>query len=301
MLQPARKSGTLTRAVEHSMERMTPVAEAGEKVARRIHEAVLEGGEPTRRIADTLHGTWLGHPLHPLLTDVTIGAWLMGAVFDAIGEIGDDDEARAAADRLTLIGTLSAGPTAASGLVDYSAAPKPALTPGLLHALLNYAGVGLFTMSLYDRYRGRRGRGLVWSSLALGLTSASAWLGGHLVYRHRVGVDHAERFDGPAEWTPVLAEADLPQHTPKCVPLDGKKVLLYRDGTRLHAIGAVCSHAAGPLEDGEFDGHRVRCPWHDSVFDLRDGSIVHGPATQPQPAFETRVSQGTIEIRLRAD
>ncbi len=298
MSDGALKSGTLTRALEDAMGQMTPVTKLGETVSGRVHDAVLAGGEPTRRVADTLHGTWLGHPLHPVLTDVTIGAWMMGAAFDVMGEVTDDDGIRTAADRLTLIGTLSAGPTAITGLVDYSAAPKPSITSGTLHAGLNYLGVGLYALSLWDRHKGRRSRGLLWSSLALGLASASAWLGGHLVYRHRVGVDHSDRFDGPEEWTPVLDDAELLPGTPRCVSVDGKSVLLYRDGPEIYAVAAVCSHAGAPLEEGEIDGHHVRCPWHDSVFDLRDGSIEHGPATQPQPGFEARVRDGSIEIRL---
>jgi nitrite reductase/ring-hydroxylating ferredoxin subunit/uncharacterized membrane protein len=299
MTEVALKSGTLTRAVESSMERMTPVKALGETVSQRVHDAVMEGGEPTRRVADTLHGTWLGHPLHPVLTDVTIGAWVLGAAFDAIGETTGDDLSRLIADRLLLIGTVSAAPTAVTGLIDYSTTPKPAITAGTLHALLNYVGVGLYAVSLWDRRRGRRGRGVLLSSLALGVTSASAWLGGHLVYRHKVGVDHAERFDGPEEWTAILDEAELEPNRPRCVEYEGKKILLHRDGGRLYAIGAVCSHAAGPLHEGEIDGHLVQCPWHDTVFDLRDGSIAHGPATQPQNAFDVRVRDARIEIRLQ--
>jgi len=299
MSKVALQSGTLTRTVEESLDRMTPITKFGEMASQSIHSAVMEGGEETRKVADALHGTWLGHPLHPMLTDVTIGAWVMGAVFDAIGGVTDDDFSRVAADRLTAIGTASAIPTALTGAIDYSTAQKPAITSITVHAALNYVGVGMYLMSLRERNRGRRGKGVMWSSLALGLTSASAWLGGHIVYRHRVGVDHAERFDGPANWTPVLAESELAQRTPKCVKHDGKSVLLYRDGDEIYGIGAVCSHAAGPLEEGEIDGHFVQCPWHDSVFDLRDGSIKHGPATQPQHAFDVRVRDGQVEIRLR--
>jgi nitrite reductase/ring-hydroxylating ferredoxin subunit/uncharacterized membrane protein len=299
MSEVALKSGTLTRAVEESMEKLTPVTALGEMVSRRVHDAVMAGGEPTRRIADTLHGTWLGHPLHPVLTDITIGAWVLGATFDLLGEATDDDLSRRMADRLTLIGTVSAAPTAVTGLIDYSTAPKPSITPGTLHALLNYVGVGMYAMSLWDRSRGRRGRGVLWSSLALGVASASAWLGGHLVYRHRVGVDHSERFDGPEQWTPLLEAAELETNRPRCVEHENKKILLFRDGDRIYAIGAVCSHAAGPLHEGQFDGHYVQCPWHDTVFDLRDGSIKHGPATQPQNAFDARIRDGQVEIRLK--
>jgi nitrite reductase/ring-hydroxylating ferredoxin subunit len=82
------------------------------------------------------------------------------------------------------------------------------------------------------------------------------------------------------------------------VEVEGKHVLLCRENGEVFAIGAVCSHAGGPLDQGKIRDGCVQCPWHDSVFDLRDGSIVHGPATQPQASFETRVRSGRIEIRL---
>jgi nitrite reductase/ring-hydroxylating ferredoxin subunit len=96
----------------------------------------------------------------------------------------------------------------------------------------------------------------------------------------------------------VLHEADLPEGSSKRVEVERKHVLIARDNDQVYAIGAVCSHAGGPLDQGKIRDGCVQCPWHDSVFALRDGRIVHGPATQPQASFETRVRDGRIEIRL---
>lgn len=288
----------LPQTIENSIERMSAVGDVGTKVSSAIHNAVLEGGEPARNVADVLHGTWLGHPLHPALTDVTVGVWTLGAFFDAYGALTDDAFSRRAGDRLAGIGTLSALPTAVSGVADYSVFPQWAATPATLHGVMNVVGVGLYALSLRDRKNGHRGRGIFLSTLALAASGASAWLGGSLVYKHRVGVDHSDSFSEPEEWTPVLDEADLPEQTPKCVQVQGKGVLLYRDGDGIQAIGSVCSHAGGPLEKGKFDGPYVQCPWHDSVFDVRDGSIKHGPATRPQPNFDARLRAGQVEIRL---
>jgi nitrite reductase/ring-hydroxylating ferredoxin subunit/uncharacterized membrane protein len=270
--------------------------EAGLRAGRSLHQAVLRGAR-SRRVADLLHGTWLGHPLHPVLTDVTIGAWTFGAVFDGIGAISGDRATQRLADRLTTIGTISAIPTALAGVTDYTTVPKPAAGTATLHALLNGASLGLYLYSLMERRRGRRRRGLALSSAALGANLLSAWLGGHLVYRDRVGVDHSERFDGPREWTQVLPARDLASGEASRVELDGKSVLVYRSGQDVYAIGAVCSHAGGPLEQGTFRDCQVQCPWHDSVFDLRDGSVRHGPATGPQPAFAARIEDGMVELR----
>jgi nitrite reductase/ring-hydroxylating ferredoxin subunit/uncharacterized membrane protein len=293
------QAGTLTRRVDQALEQMDAVEEFGTKASRAVHNAVLEGGETTRQIADALHGTWLGHPLHPVLTDVTVGAWTMGAIFDVVGEVTNDNFSRRMADRLTAVGVASAVPTALAGMADYSTVQKQAITPTTVHAAMNYVGTAMYLMSLRERNRGRRRKGLAWSLLAYGLTGASAWLGGHIVYKHKVGVNQREEFDGPADWTPILADAELPQRVKKCVKHEGKSVLLYRDGERISAIGAVCSHAGGPLHEGEVDGPYVQCPWHQSVFDMRDGSIRHGPATIPQVSFEARIRDGQVEIRLR--
>lgn len=290
----------VTTAIERRVEQFEGLTGAGTQVGRAIHDAILRGGEPAREVADILHGTWLGHPLHPVLTDVTIGAWVLGAAFDAVGELGDDDFAREVGDRLAAIGTASAIPTAVTGLVDYSAIPKDAAAMGTMHGLLNTINFGLYLLSLRERNRGRRRRGLLFSGVAVGLSTAAAWLGGHLVYRQNVGADHSEQFSEPEQWRAVVGEDEVAERQARCVEVEGKKVLLYRRDGQLHAIGAVCSHAGGPLHEGDFDGTRVQCPWHDSVFDLRDGSIVHGPATHPQPAFDARTRDGQVEIRLRA-
>jgi nitrite reductase/ring-hydroxylating ferredoxin subunit/uncharacterized membrane protein len=282
------------------VERVPKVGEAGARLSRTLHRAVLRGGEPARDTADVLHGTWLGHPLHPVLTDFAIGAWFLGGLFDAVGEIRDSRPARRMGDMLAAAGTAAALPTAITGLADFSALPRPAAKPGTLHGMLNVLSLGLYTASLTQRRRGHHGRGLAFSYLAQTLLLGSAWLGGLLVYEDQVGVDHSEHFTGPRDWTAVLDDAALPDRTPTNVELDGKRVLLYREDGRLYAIGAVCSHAGGPLEKGEIRDGCVQCPWHDSVFDLRNGRIVHGPATRPQASFLTRTRDGRIELRLAA-
>src|SRR5690606_15472854 len=207
-------------AVEGALERMGPVEEAGFQVARTVHDAVLRD-ERRRRVADALHGTWLGHPLHPVLTDVTIGSWVLGGAFDLVGAVTGSRFARRAGDTLARIGTAAAVPTALAGVADYSTITQRAAATGALHGTLNAAGLGLYLLSLRDRRNGRRGRGLLFSSIALGVATVSAWLGGHLVYRHRVGVDHSDEFTDPRDWTPVLNVDELGDREPKRVEVEG--------------------------------------------------------------------------------
>ena len=287
----------INRVIGNAVDRIPGLEETGSKLKTAIHDAVMKGGKPTRKLADLLHGTWLGHPLHPVLTDFTIGAWGIGAMFDAMALATGDKRSRKIGNALARFGTVSAVPTALTGLVDYSTTQKPATSAATLHALLNDVNIGLYLISLRERKRGNYARGVAWSMSAVGLTLASAWLGGYLVYHYKVGVNHAEA-TGPEDWTPVLGAEELPEKTPKRVKVEDNDILIYRCDGHVLAVDAVCSHAGGPLDEGSFNGCFVQCPWHDSVFDLRDGSVTHGPATNPQPAFAVREHQGQLEVRL---
>lgn len=298
MLDRASTAGFGATEVERAIRSVPGLEDAGAQVSRAIHEAVLGGGDLTRAVADLLHGTWLGHPLHAALTDLPIGAWMLAGGFDAYAALSRSREAEWAADRLLAIGVASAIPAALAGLADYSAIKEDAVALGMAHALLNSAGLGLFLGSLWARAAGSRGLGVLLSAAGLATITASASLGGDLAYRKRVGVNHSPAASEPTEWTPVLAVERLVEGEARRVQAGDAPVMLYRDADGIHAIGAVCSHAGGPLEEGRFEGHCVECPWHQSVFDVRTGEVVHGPATHAQPLFETRVRDGQVEVRL---
>lgn len=287
----------LNRYAERWLHKIPGLQEGGHAVATALHRAILAGGEPTRELADFFHGSWLGHPLHPLLTDLPIGAWSMALLMDGLAASGQE-EAEWAADTLTLVGVLTAVPTAIAGAVDYSTIPKQASSAGALHATLNTISLTLYLLSLRERKGGNRPLGMLYSTVAFAVLGVSSWLGGEMVYKEQVGVNHGDAPRGPEQWQAVLDEGDLPDHVPQRVEVEGTPVLLYRHQGEIYAIGAVCSHAGGPLEEGTFRGHCVECPWHDSVFDLRDGSVVHGPSTFTQPRYATRIRAGQIEVRL---
>ena len=283
---------------EEQLQAIPHFSDYAEQVSSGVHDLVLKGGEPVRTAVDVLHGTKLGHPLHPILTDVTIGGWLFGSLMDVFSLFGGGKTAMRAADSLITIGTVSAVPTALAGLADYSAIDQRATTTGGAHGLINGVALGLYTASLASRRKGNRVLGIGLSGVALGLILVSAWLGGELVYRYKVGVNHAAEPKGPKTYKPVLADDKLKEGKPQRVELDDQPILLYRCEGEIHAIGAVCAHAGGPLDEGKFDDCRVECPWHQSVYDLRTGRVVHGPSTYPVQNYETRVRSGQIEIQL---
>src|SRR5690625_3961497 len=90
-------------------------------VSRAVHSGVLKGGKPTRRMADLLHGTWLGHPLHPVLTDLTIGAFTYGALFDVAGTVTGDRYTQSVGEQITAMVMYSADTTALAGVAEFSA------------------------------------------------------------------------------------------------------------------------------------------------------------------------------------
>lgn len=284
---------------------MRPVAR--ETVAERIEQ--LEGldlvSEPLQQavqtlipqeseLKDLLSGTWLGHPLHPPLTDVVIGAWTSALLLDLVG--GEDAEA--AADLLVAAGVLAAIPTAASGLSDWAELHGGSRRVGSVHALGNTTALVLHALSYSARRRGDRRRGIALSTVGYGIVSFSAWLGGHLSFGKGVGVNQTAFDDAPREWTPLLAEAELEDRKLIGAQANGVGVLLVRTGERISALADRCSHRGCSLHEGELTDDTIICPCHGSAFRL-DGSIVKGPATSPQPAFDIRTSEGMVEIRRR--
>jgi nitrite reductase/ring-hydroxylating ferredoxin subunit/uncharacterized membrane protein len=269
----------------------------GETISRKIHEWILNSSPPVRKFVDLLHGTWLGHPFHPVLTDATIGGWLFGSLFGIFSMIPGLRGLRRTAHRLHDLGTLSGIFTALSGIADYSAIKREAVAEGTLHAGTNVVALVLHILSWRARRKDNQQGSLLLALLGTTVATAGAWLGGELVYRLGVGVNHNPSNGGPEKWSDVASNTDLKENIPLRVEVDDEPILLYRHNGQIYAMGAVCTHAGGPLEEGKFDGLCVQCPWHDSVFDLRDGSIVYGPTVFPEPIYEVSVYRQRIRVR----
>ncbi|WP_036283972.1 Rieske 2Fe-2S domain-containing protein [Microbacterium luticocti] len=246
-------------------------------------------------VKNALSGTWLGHQLHPALTDVPIGLWTAASVLDLTsGDAGSD-----AARRLVGFGALSSIPTAAAGAADWSDSYGPEQRVGIVHAALNSTALVLQVSSWLVRRRGSRGVGTVLSLAGLGLTLASAYLGGHLSLVRGVGVNHTAFQEGTESWTDVAADGDLAENKPLRVEAGGVPVVLVRRGGAVHALSATCTHAGGPLDEGTVDENGcVQCPWHGSRFSLADGTVAQGPATVSEPVWEVKSEKERIWVRL---
>ncbi len=244
-------------------------------------------------VKNALSGTWLGHQLHPLLTDVTIGAWVSVPVVDLLG----GRQGARVGRRLTGFGILAAVPTAASGLSDWSETYGPEQRIGLVHAVANLMGLALQIASYGARGRGRRARGAVLSMAGLGVASAAGYLGGHLVYGLGVGVNHTAFEHPTSDWTDVGDGDALEESKPLRVDAAGTPVVVVKTGERLFALSATCVHAGGPLDEGELVDGCLKCPWHASTFRLDDGRVIRGPAAVSQPVWQARVEAGRLEVR----
>jgi len=286
---------------ERALRKIPELQEKAYRVSRGLHNEVLKGGEPTRKVADVLHGRWLGHPLHAALVETTVGAWFLGSVLDCIGLALGHEGVEKCADRLIDLGNAAAVPTAVSGLADFTTIPEEAMASGATHGLLNACGFVCNLLSAGARKSGLRPLGVLLSAVAAGGLLASAWLGGELVYKYNVGVNRTRKSDGPKDWLPVLNTVELLEDQPMRVEVKGAPVLLYRHGDTIYAMGAVCGHAAGALEEGTFEDVQVTCPLHQSIYDLRDGSVVHSPSLYPESTYDVRVREGRIELKSKSE
>ncbi|MEV5435351.1 Rieske 2Fe-2S domain-containing protein [Streptomyces sp. NPDC052682] len=267
--------------------RLDPVIDAVRKGVRAL---------PLGRGRDLLHGRWLGHPVHPLMVQVPIGSWLSAAVLDL--RPGRSREA----GLLVGVGLAAAGPSALAGWTDWAELHRQQQRVGLVHALSNVTAVGLYAASLACRLKGRERAGRAYGFAGLTAVGLGGMLGGHLAYRQASGANHAEEVPHVITegWHRVGGVAEFPAGRPVRRTVDDVPVLVVREtGGQIHALAERCSHLAGPLSEGTVADGCVQCPWHGSVFRLSDGWNVRGPATAPQPAFDTRITDGHVEIRLR--
>ncbi len=170
-------------ALVHQLERLAELDEPAATVGKTFRDLI-----PAGPVKDALTGKWLGHALHPLLTDLPVGTWTSAVLLDWLG----GRSGRESADRLIALGLLAAGPTALSGWVEWadSEARNPAVRRiGLVHAASNVAAVGLFGASLALRRRGARAGGRLFALAGSAALGAGGFLGGHLSYAEGVGVD----------------------------------------------------------------------------------------------------------------
>jgi len=258
-------------------------------------------GRPGQGVKNLMHGTTLiGHPLHPALSDVPVGAWTVAVIADwlfvATGRIPP-----VAGDLALALGIAGALLAAASGYTDfhetYAHERRIALTHGVLMTFIVVVMLVSLGMRLWGGHAARL-PAVDLSTLAWLMTLFGAYIGGHLTLGLGTVVNRNAFAEGPADYTRVGAPTDFPEGKLVRVDAQGLPTLVVRIQGKVQAIGAVCSHAGGPLDDGKLDGDVVTCPWHGSRFCLADGRVKGGPATFSQPQLVVRETDGAVEVKL---
>jgi len=287
---PATPIEALVEQVEDLAVLDPPGRKIGETVRSRIKPGALK---------DLLSGSKLGHSIHPPLTDLVIGCWTSATVLDLLGGRASEPAAR----RLIAVGIAAYPPTALTGVTDYADAEygnDPVRRVGLVHAATNGVALTLYAGSLRARRRGDVTRGKLLALAGAGLAAAGGYLGGHMAFRQGVGVDQTVFDQGSAEWTEATGAEEVAEGASASAMVGETPLFLHRSAGSLHALHDRCSHRGCPLSAmGEVSDGVVECQCHGSRFRLSDGALLRGPATAPQPAYDTREREGRIEVRLR--
>jgi nitrite reductase/ring-hydroxylating ferredoxin subunit/uncharacterized membrane protein len=239
-----------------------------------------------------------GHPIHPMLI-VYPFAFLTGSFgFSATAAASGNRELQKVSDYLVPTGVVAALFAAVPGVIDYFGSVPPQSSGrarATKHALLNVAGLGLFATSwLLGRGRERRAMPLLLQGIGTAAMSVAGYLGGTLVYRNQIGVDH--RYAAAGRWREetlpddardsLLSIAkDLDVNQMKLVHADDRRVAVAHAEDGYAAFQDRCTHRGGPLSDGVMICGTVQCPWHGSQFDVRTGEVKCGPAKEPLETY----------------
>ena len=276
-----------------------PTFDAAIAPARRAVQKVLP--QPVKNL---LHGTWLGHPLHPVMMHVPVGAWMSAGMLDLVPSL------RPAGTVLIGAGVATAVPTALSGAADWSEQGTGVRRLGALHAVLNSVSLGLYVGSLAARRNDRGGLGRVLSYSGLAIAGSSAAIGGHMSYAQSSGASHAATAARAlsTDWLDLGPLDDFPEGRPALRTGTGGAadvpLAVVRRGTRVDVFVGACSHMSGPLQDGTVEDVRgsqcLVCPWHGSAFDLDSGEPRRGPAANPQEKLEVRMEAGRVMARVHS-
>ena len=283
------------------LERLAaPFRGFGDWLARVIDGLYRILGRPGKWLQDFTNGSWLGHPVHAVVTDVVIGGATVVAFFDlatlVLGAAGLETAGLLAVGLVSLAGLAAVG----TGLTDF----KDTHTGNernvvVLHGLINITATVAYIASFFLRL-GNSDDLAIWFSLAgVLILLGGGYIGGHVVFKYGYTVNRNAFAKGQKakDWTPLIAAADVPEATPTKVMLGNTALLVVRRGDLVHALKATCSHAGGPLDQGELVGDTIVCPWHFSAFRLSDGAVRHGPAVNRQVRYATRVNDLQIEVQ----
>jgi len=261
----------------------------------------------TGAIKTLLHGTWpLHHPLHPAVTDITIGAYTAMFALDMLYLTSRDASLLRPADFVLIVAFASSLVSILSGLTDWTHTYGEEKRTGMLHGLIMVVATLSFVLSLVMRVGGpidQRGLAIALSSFGWIVMLVGAYFGGEMPYGYATEVNRQASSEAPAKWERIeVAASGLDDRKPAAAKTKkGFDVFVVKLDGKIYAMGNTCTHAGGPLNEGKWVGAdkcEIECPWHASRFCVKDGEAKGGPATFGEPRLETRVNdQGFVEVK----
>jgi uncharacterized membrane protein/nitrite reductase/ring-hydroxylating ferredoxin subunit len=253
-----------------------------------------------------------GHPIHPALIPFPF-AFLYGSFFfDLAGRLFARTDWWTVGAYLGLLGIAAALVAAVPGFIDYVKTVPPKSSGkrrATKHMITNLTAVILFAAAWAVRGDTLTMPGttvLILEGLGLALLTAGGWMGGVLVNRNQIGVDHRYAESGkwkeetlhPVAGEPlVLARSDeLKVNQMKLLHLEGDRLVLARTEQGYVVFNDRCTHRSGSLAGGVMIAGVVQCPWHGSQFDCRTGAVRAGPATEPILTYQVREDAGSVVL-----
>ena len=276
-----------------------------------------------------LEGRWFGHPLHPLITHLPVGLWLLTLILDIASFSTSSPWQREGAGWAVLIGTAAAILAAILGVNDWLDIrdDHPAQPAALWHMGLLIPATAVFVIDTVLHFTSAAESPVTAIMLALSIVGyalaiVGGYLGGMIVYEDGIAVGRHRRLIKfpqstiheprkgttelplaphaglPREFHPVVPDAALPEGGTLRVEIGGAMILLARTGGQVCAVQEFCTHRCGPLSEGTIQDGQVRCPWHGSCFDLATGKVAQGPAKIDLKTYETRIQGGIVHVKL---
>lgn len=253
-----------------------------------------------------------GHPLHPILVSFPIALLTGALLLDLLMMVtGEQSYAEAAVYALTG-GLISAFIAAVPGIIDffYTVPPESsANNRALKHALINASAVLVFAMALLMRLKSDAGIFMIIAIESAGvvLLGIAGWLGGTLIVRNQIGVDHRYAQAGKWQEESIKTTADqvelknldkLKADQMKLLHVNGKRIVIARTESGFAAFDDRCTHRGGSLADGVMICGTVQCPWHGSQFDMMTGALKAGPAKENIKVYEMKTEGEAVLLLL---
>jgi uncharacterized membrane protein/nitrite reductase/ring-hydroxylating ferredoxin subunit len=249
-----------------------------------------------------------GHPLHPILVSFPIAFFIGTLLFDVLGFLNDRPDFGGIAFYLEILGVAFALLAAVPGLIDYFFTVPPASSAkkrAKRHGFTNTAMVVIFTITWFYRQRLDASMYIIIAAEVVGviLLFIAGWMGGTLVYRNQIGVD--PRYANAGKWKELYTEGsggpvevadsnELQLNQMKLIHINYKRIVLARTESGYVAFDDHCTHKGGSLAGGSMMCGTVQCPWHGSQFDVRNGQVKAGPATQGISVYGVSESNGKV-------